>query len=72
VLFESPDGRVLRIDRVGAVRTYAARLDGGPWSPLGALRSVIVIATGAQPETPWIEAIAEQVERTEAALPDFA
>lgn len=66
--FDAPDGGVLRVDRVGAPQTYAARLNRGPWTALGDLRTVLVAATGKDPEEPWITAVTQQVREAEIAL----
>ncbi|MGX6448202.1 hypothetical protein ACVU7I_09080 [Patulibacter sp. S7RM1-6] len=52
--FRTPDGRVLQVERIGGLRTYAARVERGPWTALGTLRTVALDALGDAIDPAWI------------------
>ncbi|WP_210495305.1 hypothetical protein [Patulibacter sp. SYSU D01012] len=53
--FHAPDGRVLQVERIGGLHTYAARVERGPWTALGGLRTVALEALGAQTDAAWLD-----------------
>ncbi|MDO9410564.1 hypothetical protein [Patulibacter sp.] len=67
--FHTPEGGILRVDRVGGLHTYAARIDGGTWTAWGEVRTVVVAATGHGPADPWVDRVVAFCEER-AALPD--
>lgn len=62
----TPDDRVLQVDRVGGLHTYAARTDGGGWTAWGELRTVVVAATGFDPHDPWVDRVVAHIAGGEA------
>jgi hypothetical protein len=67
--FHTPDDAVLQVHRVGGLHTYAARLEGGAWTPWGRARVVVTAATGYGPGTAWVDRVVAYLEDGEA-LPD--
>ena len=67
--FTTPDDAVLQVHRVGGLHTYAARLEGGEWTPWGAARAVVVAATGYGTQAAWVDRVVAYLEDGEA-LPD--
>jgi hypothetical protein len=67
--FHTPDDDVLRVDRVGGLHTYAAKLEDGDWTAWGEVRTVVVAATGYDPHDRWVDVVVARLEGGEA-LPD--
>lgn len=67
--FHTPDDDVLQVDRVGGLHTYAARMDGGHWTAWGEVRTVVVAASGYEPDDAWVDRVVAYLEDGEE-LPD--
>lgn len=59
--FHAPDGRILQVERIGGLHTYAARVERGPWTALGALRAVATEALGPGTDPAWLDRMVDYI-----------